>query len=314
MSAFRDYKVFGLKVRSAIPLPELFPSEVVADPDITIRAGSVPTSGESPGLHTHDGGQLLVIPGIARYRIAGGNEIIVDPAPDVPERNVRLFLLGSAFGALLHQRGLLPLHANAIELEGKAVAFMGKSGSGKSTLAAWFYELGFRIIADDVCVVGFAEAGHPYAAPGLPRLRLWAEVLELIGRGTAGFDRSYVSDAHEKFDMPVAESSAVMSKLRLAGLYLLDRADEFALEGLAGSAAAEAVFANTYRGSYLQSAGAKESHWRAAVRLVRSVPVFRASRPWNLKNLNIGAELLRAHALELVGSPGPVESNAGVVR
>ena len=48
-------------------------------------------------------------PKVGRYRIEAGNRITVESEPGVPERNVRLFLLGSAFGVLLHQRGLLPV-------------------------------------------------------------------------------------------------------------------------------------------------------------------------------------------------------------
>ena len=56
-------------------------------------------------------------------------------------------------GAALHQRGILPLHANAVEIDHRAVAFMGASGAGKSTLAAWFHDQGYPILADDVCVI-----------------------------------------------------------------------------------------------------------------------------------------------------------------
>ena len=103
-----------------------------------------------------------------------GNQIVIDAAPDATDRNVRLFLLGSALGALLHQRGLLPLHANAIDLGGGAVAFSGHSGAGKSTIAAWFHDRGHRILADDVCVVGFDQSGralvHAVPRPLVPAL------------------------------------------------------------------------------------------------------------------------------------------------
>src|SRR5687767_37791 len=118
-------------------------------PDVTISIGAVgPVSGP-PGVDLQDDALVLRIPEVASYRI-DATSILVSPAPAVPEQNLRLYLLGSAFGALLHQRGLLPLHANAVEIDGKAVAFMGASGEGKSTLAAWFHDRGFNIIADDV--------------------------------------------------------------------------------------------------------------------------------------------------------------------
>ena len=78
---------------------------------------------------------------------------------------------------ILHQRSLLPLHANAMVVEGRAIGFMGHPGAGKSTLAAWFHDRGFDVLADDVCVVTPGPDGRPLAHPGIPRLRLWREAL-----------------------------------------------------------------------------------------------------------------------------------------
>ena len=214
-AVYRDYAVFGLRIRSNVELPELFPASGGAAPDVTIELGSVPvvTHGEADGLNQVNGEFVLVIPKVARYGIEAGKRITVDAEPGVPERNVRVFLLGSAFGVLLHQRGLLPLHANAIEIDGAAVAFMGPSGAGKSTLAAWFHDRGFRVIADDVCAVSHDFEGRPQAAPGLPRLRLWAEALELMGRSSHGLNRSVLNDDDdEKFDVPIDPASAARSQ------------------------------------------------------------------------------------------------------
>jgi hypothetical protein len=285
-------------VRSDIELPELFADDTGAPPDVTIRVGAIDSENDREGLHTDQGSLLLVVPQIARYRIADGTTIIVDPAAGVPGRNIRLFLLGSAFGALLHQRGLLPLHANAIEIDGQAVAFMGPSGAGKSTLAAWFHDHGFKVIADDVCVVGFGLDGHPYAAPGLPRLRLWADALGLMGRDAEGFTRSYLNDEDEKFDVPVDAASATRSKISLAAIYLLDRKDRFSIVPLPGIEAADAIFANTYRGEYLTQTSGHREHWESAIRLVRATPVFRAIRQWDPTSLEDQCSRLLHHAQE----------------
>ncbi len=126
------YRLFGLNVRSEIDLPELTPCAIEAEPEVTIRLSDIGADVSAPGLHAVDGDLVFVAEDVARYRIAAGRTIVVERLPNSPARNVRLFLLGSAFGALLHQRGLLPLHANAVEIGGKAVAFMGESGAGKS--------------------------------------------------------------------------------------------------------------------------------------------------------------------------------------
>jgi hypothetical protein len=299
-----DYEVFGLKIRSGFPLPELFEAKGEVAPDVIIRLAPVRSATSTADIHMEGDALVLAVAGVARYRIESGREILVDPEPGVPERNVRLFLLGSAFGALLHQRGLLPLHANAVEIDGRAVAFMGESGAGKSTLAAWFHDRGHRVIADDVCVVGFDDDGKPFAAPGLPRLRLWSEALELTGRDPEGLTRSYLNDEDEKFDVPIAAASAARSQMPLAAIYLLERGGESFIVPLRGIEAADAVFANTYRGEYLAKTSGQKEHWESAVRLVRGTPVFRAIRQWDLTALEEQCSGLLHHARELPGKGG----------
>jgi hypothetical protein len=279
-----DYRLFGLSIRSDLPLPELPADRSDGKPDVSIRLG--------PGK-----GSQILIDGIAEFRVANGMEIWVDPAPEVSPRNVRLYLLGSAMGLLLHQRGLLPLHANAIGIDGRAIAFMGASGSGKSTLAAWFHDRGFTVVADDVCVISFGEDDRPHVCPGLPRLRLWKEALEASGRDSAHFDRSYAGDdSWDKFDVPLDAPESPRDTVPLAAIYLLDRGVDCKVERLSGLEAAEALFANTYRGAFVTKAGEPKVHWEACVRLVQSTPIFRATRRWGLERMDEEAATLLKHA------------------
>jgi hypothetical protein len=299
-----DYQLFGLRIRSEIQLPELFSVQELGVPDVTIRRSALSPGQREADSWAEDDALWLTVPDVGRYRIEGGRDITVDPNPGVPERNVRLFLLGSAFGALLHQRGVLPLHANAIEIEGKAVAFMGESGSGKSTLAAWFHDRGYRILADDVCVVGFDAAGIPHAYPGLPRLRLWNEALETLGRDSSRYDRSYVGAAEqmEKFDVPIDPSGIACSAIPLTAIYLLRRGNQLSIAELSGIEAAEALFANTYRGSYLPMIKGQKDHWQSAITLVRAVRVYRAERQWDLAKLDEQCRRLLVHAQRVIAA------------
>jgi hypothetical protein len=297
----RDYSIFGLRVRSRLALPELFPASAPGEPDVTIETGEVPqVDSKDGGLTAMNGSLVLAVPGVARYRITGGAHVVVEPVPGVPDENIRLYLLGSVFGALLHQRGLLPLHANAIEIQGNAFAFMAPSGHGKSTLAGWFHRHGLRLIADDVCVVKFEPHGAPAVLPGLPRLRLWSEAFGTLGWSHDGLSRSYAGHGNfDKFDLPVRAGSAVHSPVPLAAVYLLDRGDAFEVEPLVGLEAAEAVFANTYRGSYVSTANQPEAHWNAAVRIVKSTRMFRLRRKWDLAELDGECRKILDHASDV---------------
>ncbi len=303
MAAPFDYSLFGLHLRSDIELPELLETAADRPVDVEILVGAVPDiAATGSGPHPIDGGLLLAVDAVARYAVVNGDRIIVEPRPGAADQNVRLFLLGSAMAMLLHWRGLLPLHANAVEINGAAFAFMGKSGAGKSTLAAWFHDRGFQIVADDVCVVGFADDGRPQVRPGVARLRLWREVLAASGRDAADYQRSFLGDhAPDKFDVPLSHRSATDAPIDLAGVYLLERSDELRVERLTGVDAAEAVFANTYRGGYVPMAGSSHDHWAASARLVRTTPIHRAGRRWGLGDLDAQCAGLLDHARAQLG-------------
>ena len=297
MSLFH-YRIFGLSVASALELPELAPADPACAPDVAIDCAAIDAPEAAPGYSVTADGTLLTVTGVGRFLIRDGREIVVDRDSKAADRNIRLFLLGSAFGALLHQRGLLPLHANAIDVGGRAIAFSGHSGAGKSTIAAWFHDRGHAILADDVCVVTLDQAGKAVAWPGVPRLRLWREALEKSGRTVEGHRRSF--DDLDKWDVPTTERPAARP-VPLDRIYVLARADSPTqaplVRRLAGVEAVDALVANTYRGGYVGLAGLTARHLSRCLEIVRAVPVFEARRAWGFDAFDRQAELLREHAL-----------------
>ncbi|MEA3052166.1 MAG: hypothetical protein QOG72_1069 [Sphingomonadales bacterium] len=293
------YRLFGLRLASEIPLPEL-----VADPedgpsDVTIRLGKIEADADAPaGLRVHGDDALLVVPPVGRFFARGGRDMLVEPAAGASARNLRLFLLGSALAVIVHQRGLLPLHANAMVVEGRAIGFMGHPGAGKSTLAAWFHDRGFDVLADDVCIVTSGPDGRPLAHPGIPRLRLWREALEAGGRDAAAYERSF--DDMDKYTVPT-DLERLLPPVPLSHLYLLEKAEgEPSVERLEGAAAVEAMIANTYRGAYVRLMGTTRQHMLACAELARTVPVFRARRRWGYDSFDAEGDSLEAHARQLI--------------
>ena len=140
------YSAFGMTIGSAFEIPELIPLKK-SKPDVIIHEGEVPESLDNP---MKVGRRLQIKPGhflyrqddVAGYHVMNGNRIVVQPSVHVQEKEVRLYLLGSVFGALVHQRGGLPFHASAIEVNGRCVLFCGQSRAGKSTTANAFVKRG----------------------------------------------------------------------------------------------------------------------------------------------------------------------------
>ncbi len=174
------YKAYQLNIHAEFPISEFPAGDETCPPDVVIRQGSVPAAlenvtGKGVLYQATANKFLLNMSDLARYLVQDGNEIIVEPAPDSLESDVRVFLLGSCIGALLHQRGILVLHAGAIYTDRGAVLFCGPSGIGKSTLLGELLRRGYKMMVDDVCGVVLDPAGYPQVLPGYPRTRLWTD-------------------------------------------------------------------------------------------------------------------------------------------
>ena len=114
---------------------------------------------------------------VAQYRVEAGSRILVTPESFASPDEVRLWLLGSCLGVLMHQRGALPLHASAAVIHGKAIAFCGDSGEGKSVLAAALRQHGLDLLTDYVSLaIHVKNIFRLY--PGFPRIKLCQDAIE----------------------------------------------------------------------------------------------------------------------------------------
>lgn len=297
--------VFGLRIASELPLPDLAVAEGDGPVDVTIRVGAVDhPAGE--GVWPIDDGAVLSIDGVARFEVTGGNQITVDPAPEADPADIRLYLLGSAMGLLLYQRGLMPLHANAVVIKGRAVAFAGASGAGKSTLAAWLVSRRLPLLTDDVCVID-RQTGGAMVLPGPQRVRLWRDAIEASGGQAGRHPRSFPSDpTYHKHDVALGEDEVASEPVPLGAIYVLEEGDILSIEPLTGLAAAEALFDHSYRGHFAKLTGMAPEHFRHCVSLASGTPIFRLIRPRRHELMAAQGETILAHvdrlsAIELKG-------------
>ncbi|KLI63327.1 hypothetical protein [Aurantiacibacter marinus] len=175
--------------------------------DVTISEGEVPQTledvtdrGVSFEVNATD--FLLHLPAGASFHVSGGKHISY-ARNGASDRDVALFLLGSAWGALCYQRGLLPLHASAVMHEGKVHAFTGQSGAGKSTLAAGLSVAGLDFFTDDVLIIDPADIRGSTARcfAGQKDMKLWEDALQLTGVESSGRVRDQ-PDFNKHFALP----------------------------------------------------------------------------------------------------------------
>lgn len=271
------YSCYGLVLGSEIPLPDLGSPLAAGEPDVVIRYGelSAPPPEVMLPLGLWRDGEVcgIEVPDVGRYEARGGTEIVVDPLPDADPKAVRLFLLGSAMGATMMLRGCLVLHGNAFRMGDACAVVLGHSGSGKSTLAAEFHRRGHDVLSDDVVPVDAAGL----ALPGYPRIKLWDDALDRLGRSAEGLER--IHDDHAKFQVPLERGR--LEPLPLRWVYVLERhvGDDLRVEEAGGAVTFELLHEHTYRNELVHGLAAVATHLQQCARLAGQARVRRVLRP-----------------------------------
>ena len=104
---------------------------------------------------------VIRMPGIADFEIdADLTTISCRPTFAARAQVMPIVLTGTVMAFILTMRGMSVLHGSAVELDGRALAFVGVSGQGKSTLAAILCAGGARLVTDDVLPVIVDDDAH----------------------------------------------------------------------------------------------------------------------------------------------------------
>jgi len=162
-----------------------------------------------PWTEVAPGAVLFSVPKIARYLVRDGATIEVEPAPGADRGAIALFLAGSARGALIHQRGELPLTAaTMIAPNWRCVAICSPSAVGKSTLAAELSRRGWLLVADDITRVSW-NGSMAVAWPSHNALKLWRDACDSMNLDCSKLAR--VREGLEKFFVPAAAATTPAS-------------------------------------------------------------------------------------------------------
>lgn len=184
----RDYLLYGLRIRSELPLPAR--SRVADEFDVDVRWGARECDADRPRairqlarLSLGRGRGYTLVETNAGYclrfwRTCGFQidralrTVRVFPASRLGRDLAPLLLTSSVPTFLLSLADKYVVHASAVEVRGTAVGFVGASGMGKSTLAALFCASGARPITDDLLHIEPTGAGYRcFAGPTEIRLR-----------------------------------------------------------------------------------------------------------------------------------------------
>ena len=264
-----------------------------------------------------------------RLRYWDGTEFLVDrpgtrvwarwPA-STPAAEIEMCVFGPIIGFVLHLRGTPCLHASAVAVDGRAIAFLGHSGAGKSTTAAAFVRRGFRGVTDDVLALeerrepeqgsGIGDRGSGYGhvtgvtpsrffvRPGHNVVRLCPDAVSaLFGSEDA---LPFGGDATDKrhLDLSVQGNGFHAESLPLGAVYVLNerRADldsPASITPLKGHGALMALIARTYM-NYVLDAGLRGRAFDVFSRLAAQVPVRQVTVRGNAGELGALTETILA--------------------
>ncbi len=291
------YVYAGLHIQSALPIPEWAAFECAdsdgADVYIRLENGSrdweMPAP-DAPIVSTDE--YCFSVPEVGAYRVTHGREIRIAPDHGTCWREVRLFLLGSAWGALCYQRELLALHVSAVRVDNGAIAFCAHPQKGKSTLAAYLTEAGHPLVSDDLTRIEIPAQGLPLIYPAARHLKLWWDALDALGWQSPSMVRDHYR--FEKFYLPL-DGNGQIQPLPLHAIYVLEwgelgitqRTGQAALHGL--------VSAATYRGTLLEPMGKMGWYYRQCLELIRRIPIWQFQRPRDLALMDQAVRYLQNH-------------------
>lgn len=221
-----NFIAHGLNIQSEMYFPEFLNGN--SDPDVTIRfAKVIPFSSEnieeiylSKTVKVQKIGKICLLSWnkIIICIIKEGKEIIINKKTDCDYDFIKLLILGFAFAILLHQRGRLVLHANAVQMNESAILFLGSEGKGKSTTSLSLHQRGYNLLADDVVSISF-ENDIPLIFPSYPRIKIMPKTLNDIGECASSIPK--IHPRAEKRSYSTLDNFSII-KTPIKSIYILN--------------------------------------------------------------------------------------------
>lgn len=198
------------------------------------------------------------------------------------------YLLGPILGIVLRLRGVVCLHASAVAVGARALAFVGPAGSGKSTMAATFARAGVPVLSDDTIALS-ARGSSWFVAPAYPRVRLWPDAVAALGAGTdPRLVAPDVDDAGTRHQLDLAAGGMFAREpVPLAVIYLMAFDDDLARPRIDAIKPAEmlpVLSANTFANRVLDRRR-RAQEFGTLADVLATVPVRRLSRAPSLADL-----------------------------
>ena len=225
-----------------------------------------------------------------------------EPGAGLSHDDLCVYLLGPVMGFILRKRGLHPLHASAIAIQGSAIALVGEAGAGKSTTAAALALRGWPVLCEDVCA--FADTDGEFSVlPAYPRISLWPDSVEFLFSSASalplivpGWEKRFLA-----LDGTTAKFASASAPLAAVFLLANRSTEESAprIEPISAKDALLRLVQDTYM-NWLLDGRQRAAEFDQLARLVSAAPCFRLTPSANPARLPALAEMIETHTLRLL--------------
>lgn len=222
----------------------------------------------------------MQVEGVGDFFVCNGKDVEYAPYSDVTLESLELYLNGSVYGAILHQRNILPIHGSSVVWKGKGIMLCGESGAGKSSLTAAFCKKGAEFLTDDVTPVVFEE-GKPFILPLSDRIKLWEDALIQLEHDKSKLTPVSTTDA--KYYLPMERGDHKLFPLNRIFILEPTEVDSIETRVLQGAELFAALRNEVYRWEYLIAMEEAEAKYLGKLLNITSrVQVIAVRRPKNI--------------------------------
>jgi hypothetical protein len=219
----------------------------------------------------------MTVEGVGSFYASGGNYISLVVNPKATNANIELYLNGSTYGAILHQRKIMPIHGSCFIFNNKGIMLCGNSGAGKSSLTASFVLDGNEFLTDDVTPI-LTLNNKPFIWTMSDRIKLWEDSLKQLNQNKEGLHK--IDPDTEKFYYPL--NSYKDSTFMLNHIFLIEIHEKstIAFQEIKGAEKVTALRNEIYRLEYLQGMPENESlYFEKLVQISKKIKITKLYRP-----------------------------------
>lgn len=232
---------------------------------------------DKPHLKIKDDKFSIDVYTIGEFYVEKGSSIMVKPHEGTDQKSIDLILNGSVFGAILHQKKILPFHGSSFSFKGKGITICGRSGAGKSSVTIAFCQNGAQFITDDITPIRFKESIATIISTN-NHIKLWDDTLQRLCIEKDGLEK--IRPAINKFYF--LPQGSTPSEQRLDMLFILSdhNKDYHSIEEINGFEKYNALRHQIYRKFYLKGMPeTQKKYFQDLVILTSQVKVISIIRP-----------------------------------